>query len=147
MYRFVQLMTRRPVAEAVIKGDNEHPLLRGNAKFYMTGCGTLVVMELNGLPADEPFIAAHIHNGSDCEDSGTHLDFENTEHPMHTGDFPSLLNNNGYAWLAFFTKRFTPCRIIGYPVIIHAHREDFKSQPSGDPGAKIGCGIIKSLRN
>ena len=62
---------------------------------------------------------------------------------INGGDLPPLLGNNGYAWTAFFDKRFTIDEIIGKSIIIHNMRDDFTSQPSGDSGTKIGCGVIK----
>lgn len=139
-----------PAAEAVINGSPAHPDLHGTARFYNAQGGSIVAIEVNGLPSDEPFTAVHIHNGSTCTgnsadafaDAGTHLNFQLLEHPLHTGDFPALLNNNGYAWSVFYTDRFTPYQVVGYPVIIHIHPDDYHTQPSGNAGEKIGCGII-----
>lgn len=64
-------------------------------------------------------------------------------HPDHAGDLLPLMGNQGYAWSAFYDKRFTLDEIIGRSVIIHSGRDDFSSQPSGDSGTKIGCGTIK----
>ena len=57
-------------------------------------------------------------------------------------DMLPLMGNQGYAWLSFYDKRFTIPEIIGKSVIIHEKRDDFASQPSGDAGEKIGCGVI-----
>lgn len=35
---------------------------------------------------------------------------------------------------------------MGRSVIIHAKRDDFTTQPSGDAGDRIGCGVILGLR-
>lgn len=146
-------MSHRPIAEAVIKGSREHMQLRGRALFYAVPGGSVVTVEVSGLPEEEPFIAVHIHSGSACTgnsedafaDAGAHLNFEFLGHPLHTGDFPALLNNGGYAWSAFYTDRFTPSRVVGYPVIIHTHSDDYHTQPSGNAGEKIGCGIIRAV--
>ena len=61
---------------------------------------------------------------------------------MHTGDLPPLLNNNGYAYLSFYDNRFRLKEILGKSIIIHSRRDDFTSQPAGDSGEKIGCGVI-----
>lgn len=59
---------------------------------------------------------------------------------------PPLFSNRGYAWQGFYTDRFTPWEVMGRSVIIHAKRDDFTTQPSGDAGDRIGCGVIRGLR-
>lgn len=140
-----------PSATAKIKGSEKFSQIIGNMYMYSACEGTLVVTEIWGLPEDSPFFAVHIHNGKSCTgnesdpfvDAGSHLNFKNEPHPYHTGDLPVLLNNNGYAWSAVYTNRFKPCEVKGYPVIIHSKPDDYRSQPSGDAGEKIACGIIK----
>ena len=41
---------------------------------------------------------------------------------------PPLFGNNGYAYLSFFTNRFSLDDIIGKVVIIHSHPDDFYSR-------------------
>ena len=93
------------------------------------------------------FYAMHIHEFGDCSGSysktGNHFNPAGTLHPMHAGDLIPLLGNQGYAWTAFYDKRFTIDSIIGKSVIIHSKRDDFTTQPSGDSGEKIGCGVIR----
>ena len=72
-----------------------------------------------------------------------HYNPQNTEHPNHAGDMPPLLGNQGYAYSVFYDKRFTIQEIIGRAVIIHEKPDDFTTQPSGNSGAKIGCGVIQ----
>lgn len=43
----------------------------------------------------------------------------------------------------FMTDRFTVNEVIGKTVIIHLHPDDFATQPSGNSGEKIACGVIK----
>ena len=68
----------------------------------------------------------------------------NEMHPNHTGDMPPLLASDGTAFLAFYTNRFYPEDVIGRTVVIHAMRDDFMSQPSGNPGEEIACGEIEA---
>ena len=58
---------------------------------------------------------------------------------------PPLLANQGTAFSAFYTDRFYPEDIVGKVVVIHAMADDFKSQPSGNPGSMIACGVIKEM--
>ena len=59
---------------------------------------------------------------------------------------PPLFAFNGYAWGAFYTRRFTVDEVEGLSVIVHSQRDDFTSQPAGDSGKRIACGIIRMLR-
>ncbi len=140
------LLQHKPAAYAEIRNGR----ITGILRLYSAPGGSIVMIEADGLPVDKPFLAVHIHNGEACTgekfaDSGTHLNFEFLGHPLHTGDLPPLLNNDGYAWGAFYTDRFTPEQVAGYPVVIHAQGDDLKTQPSGDSGEKIACGIIQLL--
>ena len=47
--------------------------------------------------------------------------------------------------MCFFTDKFKPKDIIGRAVIIHQNPDDYRSQPSGNSGKRIACGIIKRL--
>lgn len=146
-----RLLCGRPEAVAEIKGSEKHPQIRGTASFFASREGTVVMTEIWGLPEDNRFFALHIHNGKSCTgnekdafaDAGSHLDFDRSEHPFHTGDLPVILSNRGYAWGAVYTNRFKPCEVKGYPVIIHSGPDDYRTQPSGNSEEKIACGIIK----
>jgi len=63
-------------------------------------------------------------------------------HPHHAGDLPPLFGNNGYALSMFLTTRFSVSEIIGRTVILHSAPDDFTSQPAGNSGVKIACGVI-----
>ncbi len=148
-----ELLLRKSLCTAEIHGSAEYPELHGRVSFYKTCHGSLVAAEICGLPSQEGVYAMHIHNGTACTgndndpfaDAGTHLDLTKAEHPYHTGDLPPIFSNNGYAWFAVYTNRFTPCQVIGKTVIIHSGSDDLHTQPSGNAGAKIACGIIKNL--
>lgn len=153
---FTQLITyERPEAAAWVTGNTANPRLSGLVKFYQTTYGgVLVEAEIFNLPNIEiqgssNFYAFHIHEFGNCSDNfqkaGGHFNPTNASHPNHAGDMPPLMGNQGYAWTAFYDKRFTIDEIIGKSVIIHAGRDDFTSQPSGDSGPMIGCGEIRRV--
>ena len=64
-------------------------------------------------------------------------------HPYHAGDMPPLFGEKGEAFSVFMTKRFRVDDIIGKTVIIHSMPDDFTTQPAGNSGEKIACGIIR----
>lgn len=144
------LMRKKPSATAWINGNADYPSLSGRAGFYDTPLGGVIVnIEVYGLPDTvntSDFFGMHIHEFGNCtppfDKTGNHYNPTNAEHPNHAGDMPPLLSNNGYAWTAFYDKRFTISEIIGKSIVIHLMRDNFTSQPSGDSGMKIGCGVI-----
>ncbi len=146
------LEQNRPQAVAWVRGNEAHPQISGLVKFYATQQGgVLVEAEIFGLPDldtrySSDFYAFHIHEDGNCSDhfdmTGGHYNPTDQPHPYHAGDLPPLMGNQGYAWSVFYDKRFTVPEIIGKSVIIHAERDDFTTQPSGDPGEKIACGVI-----
>jgi len=149
----------RPNAFAIIKGDNDHPHIRGTVKFRQTPRGVLVSAEISGLPTrpgrlcEGNVFGFHIHEGKKCSgdnsdpfaDAMSHYDPNDCPHPLHSGDLPPLFGNRGYAQMSFLTDRFTVREIIGRVVIIHDQPDDFTSQPSGNSGTKIACGVIKPM--
>ena len=87
------------------------------------------------------------HEGDSCRgegfpDTGGHYNPHNTPHPMHAGDLPPLLSCGGRAWMSVLTNRFQIQDILGRTVVIHSGPDDFRTQPAGNSGEKIGCGRI-----
>lgn len=143
--------SERPAAIARIQGDAAHPALQGTVRFYPRSRGTLVVADILGLPDTESgFFGFHIHEGSDCTGTGfaatgNHFDPKKRPHPQHAGDLPPLLSSNGTAWLSVLTGRFQFWDIIGKTVVIHNRPDDYTTQPSGNAGNKIACGVIRKI--
>ncbi len=147
------MQNRLPDAVAWITGNQDAPHLSGLVRFYTTIYdGILVEAEIFGLPnlteaGSTNFYGMHIHEYGDCSENfthtGDHYSRQNVPHPQHTGDLPPLLGNQGYAWTAFYDKRFGIPEILGRSVIIHRMPDDFVTQPSGNSGEKIGCGVIR----
>lgn len=138
-----------PSAIAYISGGEEYPKLTGTVQFFPRCGGTLVVADIKGLPdTDTGFFAFHIHEGGGCRgsgfpDTGGHYDPRTAEHPRHGGDLPPLLSDNGRAYCQVLTGRFKVGEITGRTVVIHGGPDDFKTQPSGNAGKKIACGVIR----
>lgn len=144
---FSMLMSHNAVA--VLRGGESAPELRGRAEFYEHPDGTLVVAHVWGLPETETgFFAFHVHEGGDCggadfADTKGHWNPKGVAHPMHAGDLPPLLSADGSAYLAVLTTRFRVEDVLGRTVVIHMEPDDFHTQPAGNAGKKIACGIIK----
>ncbi len=146
-------------AAAIISGNNKYSNIKGKVMLYQINSGVIIRAEINGLPQStqecySPVFGFHIHSGSSCtgtkenpfENADGHYNPGNCPHPYHAGDMPPLFGANGKAFLIFLTNRINVSEIIGKTVIIHAHPDDFTSQPSGNAGEMIACGVISSMR-
>lgn len=153
--RLGTLLLRRPDAHALIRGSDDYPEILGNTWFYQTGYGVLVVAEVFGLPTagdcESPVFAFHIHEGMSCTgnasdpfaDALTHYNPGGCPHPYHAGDLPPLFGCDGYALAVFLTDRFRLEEVVGRTIIIHSRPDDFTTQPAGNAGVKIACGVIR----
>ena len=141
---------RNPDAVARIQGGAEALQLSGCVQFYQERGCVLVVARIIGLPKESEtgFFGFHIHQGESCSGTdfpgtGSHYNPTGQAHPKHAGDLPPLLSCRGNAYLSVKTDRFSVKEIIGRAVVIHSDPDDFHSQPAGNAGKKIACGIIR----
>lgn len=140
----------RPDAVACVSGGEEASCLAGEVRFYQECGSVLVVADVSGLPQRDGsgFFAFHIHEGGSCcgagfPETGGHYNPTGVPHPEHAGDLPALLSCHGNAHLAVRTDRFCVRDILGRTVVIHSGSDDLHSQPAGNSGTKIGCGLIR----
>lgn len=146
------LSSEEPDAVAVIKGNALYSDINGIVKFYaLPESGILIAVEISDLPdgknEDTPtFFAFHIHENGDCSvsftNTGMHYNPDNVPHPEHAGDLPPLLSNDGYVWMIFYDSFLTLPMILNRSIVIHQNPDDFTTQPSGNAGEKIACGVI-----
>lgn len=133
-------------AIAQIRGEGG---IEGTVRFRQRRQGVLVTAEIRGLPESEAgFFAFHIHEGNSCggaafAETKAHYNPCDAEHPRHAGDLPPLLSCRGRAYLQVLTDRFRLGEVMGRTVVIHAGVDDFTSQPAGNAGRKIACGVIR----
>lgn len=146
----------RPHARAMLRGSGAYPSISGTVYFFQTHRGVLIAAEVTNLPTapENRIFGFHIHSGSRCAgnesdpfaDAGTHFNPGGYPHPHHAGDLPPLFGNHGYAFQVFLTDRFAVQEVIRKTVIIHSRPDDFTSQPAGNAGEKIACGVIEPLK-
>ncbi len=151
-YFLALLSDAEPDAVAVLKGNSAYPDINGVVKFFaLPESGILIATEISDLPdganEDTPtFFAFHIHETGDCSagfaNTGNHYNPDNVPHPEHAGDLPPLLSNDGYVWMIVYDSFLTLPMILDRSVVIHQNPDDFTTQPSGDAGEKIACGVI-----
>lgn len=151
-----RMLYSQPRALAAVRGSADYPTIRGQVRFYQARRGVLVTVDLSGLPQPEgacahPVFALHIHAGEACTGTAadpfanalSHYNPKDCLHPFHAGDLPPLFGNDGDAFMAVLTNRFTIEEVVGRTVILHSGRDDFTTQPAGDAGKKIACGVIR----
>ena len=151
----LSILRHQPGARAVVRGGT----VTGEVRFFQTDRGVLVQAELFGLPHSgevcrSGVFAFHIPIGrcpaAPPDDPSAHVEGhynpDDCPHPHHAGDLPPLFASRaGYAFQTVLTDRFSLQEIIGKAVVVHAQRDDFTTQPSGDPGILIACGEIHSM--
>jgi Cu-Zn family superoxide dismutase len=130
---------------------------QGSVTFNVVSGGVRVVADLSGLAPGEHGI--HVHEKGDCSapdgsSAGGHFNPDGAPHGApdaanhHAGDLGNITaDSSGEAHLdqVFeFLQLQGPNSVVGRGLVIHAGKDDFKSQPSGDAGARVGCGVIKS---
>lgn len=142
----------RPYAVSQIRGGTEAPQLFGCVQFYQESGCVLIVAKISGLHRESKtgFFGFHIHQGDNCSGTdfsgtGSHYNPSDRAHPKHAGDLPPLLECQGNAYLSVRTDRFSVADIIGRTVVIHSGPDDFHSQPAGNAGKKIACGVIRKV--
>ena len=154
---YAAVLMHKPNTYAIIKGSEKYPNISGIVRFYQLRNGVLVAAEINDLPYSDSICknqiyGLHIHSGNKCDgdmtdpfsEAMTHYNPNNCLHPFHAGDLPPLFGSRGYAFSVFLTDRFLLSEVIGKTVIIHENSDDFTSQPSGNAGEKLACGVVKS---
>ncbi|MDD2496709.1 MAG: superoxide dismutase family protein [Desulfitobacteriaceae bacterium] len=150
-----------PAAIAQITGGPLAPQIRGMVTLRNVPGGVIVSVNISGLPPyrpaenNDPPIGPHgfhIHEFGDCtvgnpndpfQAAGGHWNPTNQPHGNHAGDFPVLFSNNGIAMMTFFTNKFTVRDAVGKAIIIHENPDDYRSQPAGNAGKRLACGVIR----
>ena len=153
-----QLFNRRPHAVAEIRGSSRFSSIRGTVSFTQSALGVLVTANISGLPiglgrCNNPIFAMHIHSGTSCTgnaqhpfaDALGHFNPQNCPHPQHAGDLPPIFSSRGFGWYSALSGRFDLNSVIGRTVIIHRNPDDFTTQPSGNSGEMIACGVIRRV--
>lgn len=155
------LPNRRPYAVAAVMGNANSPNVRGTIQFFAAPGGTIVDATMEGLPPMSSPTATpqigpfgfHVHEGGACSptngaspfsDAGGHYNPTNQPHPLHAGDLPVLFPNKGYSHMRVYTDRFTPGDVVNRTIIVHQMPDDFRTQPAGDSGMRMACGVIRA---
>lgn len=132
----------KPVGKATVAVDNGRVMLN---------------LQVEGLPPGEHGVHVHMTGKCDApkfESAGAHWNPANAQHGLdapagqHAGDMPNLVvDANGRGKLAYELKGATFAGLMdadGSAMVVHASADDQKTDPSGNSGDRIACGIFKA---
>jgi len=132
----------------------------GTAALTQAPGGVLINLALTGLPAGEH--AFHVHAVGKCEppftSAGGHFNPTGKKHGImaaegaHAGDMPNLhIPASGDLKLEVMNAGVTlekdkPNSLLGpqgTALVIHASKDDYKTDPTGEAGGRIACGVVQ----
>lgn len=145
-----------PSAVAVLEATKGNTA-GGTVNFVQKGDKVVVSARVSGLSAGAH--GFHIHEKGDCSSgdgvsAGGHFNPHGKPHASppaadrHAGDMP-MLQADGYgeatltAELDVLAIGSGAADIVGKAVIVHKDPDDFKTQPTGNSGARVACGVIR----
>ncbi len=129
----------------------------GFANLEPMGKGLLLHVEVEGLSPG--WHGIHIHGMGDCSDfsagfkaAGGHATHESEKHGFknadgnHFGDLPNIwAGDNGQGKAEYFLKDVALADLQdkdGSSIMVHAGPDDYESQPAGNSGDRVACGVI-----
>jgi Cu-Zn family superoxide dismutase len=131
----------------------------GTAVFVQPNGSVRLVLDVTGLPPGDKGV--HVHAVGRCdppsfESAGDHFNPGNTQHGSanprgpHAGDLPNItVNARGQGHLEATLRRVSIDKgstslfdADGSSIIVHADRDDLRTDPSGESGARLACGVI-----
>ena len=132
--------------------------VRGNVSFVQVGDKVRVDAKVTGLKPNGEF-GFHIHEAGDCS-SGDGMSTKGHFNPYgkahahagtperHAGDLTSLKSDGaGNASLTVALDIITvspgPASVVGRGLIVHVQADDYKTQPTGNAGARSACAVIQ----
>lgn len=130
----------------------------GHATFQEAKDKVRVTAKVSGLKPHSEH-GFHVHEKGDCStpdatSAGGHFNPEGQAHghfrqaKRHAGDMPNLVaNDKGEASVSFDLEgvRLDEGKhgILNRAVVVHANPDDYQSQPAGNAGGRIACGVIR----
>ena len=137
-------------------------LVSGKLSAMPMGDGVHLRGEVGGLAANSTH-AIHIHQRGDCSavdasSAGDHFNPTASMHGKagsgahHAGDMDNIVaNSNGIAMVDMHLRGVTlgggaANDVAGRGVIVHAMPDDYRSQPAGNAGARVACGVIRAMQ-
>jgi Cu-Zn family superoxide dismutase len=131
----------------------------GTVQFVERGGKVHVTATVTGLAPNREH-GFHVHEKGDCSSgdgmsAAGHFNPDGKAHgpqnaAHHAGDMPSLTADaNGNAKAEFVLEGVTvssgPASIVGRGLIVHKDPDDYKTQPTGNAGARLACAVIRAM--
>jgi superoxide dismutase, Cu-Zn family len=131
----------------------------GTVTFKSAAEGTQVVVDLSGLKPGKHGL--HIHEKGDCSapdasSAGAHFNPTHSHHggpttpDRHAGDFGNIeADASGKVHVELKDKNLKmngPDSIVGKSLVVHEKEDDLKTDPSGNSGARVACGVIGAVK-
>lgn len=152
--------TRKEHAAAVLNGVFPDTTVTGNVTFdAQPNDKVKMKLEISIPKKANMSVAVHIHEKGDCADmgkgAGGHWNPTNAQHgkwgsaSFHSGDLGNVsLDAKGNGTMEVESDLWSigggeKTNILDKSIIVHGGVDDFTSQPSGNAGTRIGCGIMK----
>lgn len=150
------------IAVAEMYSGDEEPI--GQVEFVQTEDGVEVEGQIEHPELADGPRGFHVHEYGECdppdfESAGAHFNHTETDHggpddphgERHAGDFGNIeFDDEGVAEFSFVDDVITLGRgdndIVGKALIVHYDEDDLETQPTGDAGARAGCGLIEVAR-
>jgi Cu-Zn family superoxide dismutase len=146
-------------AEANITGTYSDTTVDGKATFMEENGKVKMVLNLTVPSKANQSVAVHLHEHGACGDMGKeahgHWNPTNKNHgkwgtgEFHSGDIGNVqLDADGKGSLTMETDLWSiggdsTTNILDKSIIVHGGVDDYTSQPSGNAGTRIGCGVIR----
>ncbi len=148
------------VAEAVLSGTQPDTTVTGTVRFSEDNGKVKMTLDLTVPKKANQSVAVHIHEHGSCGDMGKeahgHWNPTKANHGkwgaagFHRGDIGNVdLNAEGKGALELETDLWTLSgsdtakNILNKAIIVHGGKDDFTTQPTGNAGSRIGCGVIQ----
>ena len=147
-------------AQAVLQPSFPDTMVTGTINFDTLKMGKVKMRLDITIPSKAgKSVAVHIHEHGDCSNKAEmahgHWNPTHSKHgkwdsgDFHLGDIGNVkLDSKGRGQLTMETFRWTlggswSKNILGKSIIVHGGVDDYKTQPSGNAGTRIGCGVIQ----
>lgn len=151
--------SKKEVGVARIQGTAEGSPITGTARFEDVQSGLKVTVTLTGVPGTTH--ALHIHEFGDCSDAGkaagSHYNPKGAPHghalkdakKAHPGDLGNVTAQDGKVTFEAVLPKASlkgKVAVAGRSIVLHEKEDDF-SQPVGNAGGRIACGVIAIAGN
>ena len=158
LFASASLPTAAQSAKSMLKSVDGKDV--GSVELTQALSGVLIRLSVKGLPAGEH--AFHVHAVGKCEPpfttAGGHFNPGNKKHGLmaseghHAGDMPNLhIPSSGELTVEVVNDAITLEKgktnsvfdADGSAIVIHASKDDYKTDPTGEAGGRIACGVIE----